>query len=108
MSHTVLKNKSLSHLVDERRGRPRTAKNATIAFTVGENSTSCPVIEMSNYGARIVLNHNTNVNQTIEIRAITSRLTIKGKARVAWTSPLTNGRAVVGLEFLEVSRSFGA
>ncbi len=110
MSQSVLnrQDKSMNHLVDERRGRPRATQTATVVITVGQKSVACPVIEMSNYGARIVLDHNANVNQKLEIRASTPRLTLKGRARVAWASPLNNGRAVVGLEFLEICRSFGA
>ena len=62
-----------------------------------------PVIECTEYGARVVLNGNATQGEDINVVVKTDKYSLIGEARVAWTSPLSNGRAVAGLEFLNVT-----
>ena len=83
----------------ERRAATRQREEATIEIRRGSGFETAPLIEYTQHGARLVL-HNVTAGQTLNFVISTARRTLRGQARVAWTSPLSNGRSVAGLELL--------
>ncbi len=61
-----------------------------------------PVIECTEYGARVILDGNTSQGEGINFVVKTDKYSLIGEGRVAWTSPMDNGRSVAGIEFLTV------
>jgi hypothetical protein len=93
---------SLSKGPSDRRGVARQREGATIEVRNGNSGfVSAPLIEYSQFGARLVLS-NVSIGQSLDFVISTARRTVSGQGRVAWTSPLSNGRAVVGLELVRI------
>ena len=91
----------------ERRGRgPRLQEDATIEIRHGkrgQNFSSMTLIESTRHGARLIMPISARRNDGVEFIVHMGRNTFQGQARVAWTQPLSNDRAVVGLEFISFS-----
>ena len=77
----------------------------SVATKKRPSMTSSPLIEYTTQGARVVINGNVRPNQRINFSLTTSNGRLEGYARVAWTSPLSNGRHVAGLEFIDFTMS---
>jgi hypothetical protein len=88
----------------ERRGRGRRLQeDATIAIRHGKRSQDfahTTLIESTRHGARLIMSGSARRDDGIEFIVHMGRNTFSGQARVAWTQPLSNDRAVVGLEFI--------
>lgn len=94
----------------DRRDLPRQTMDAVIyACRQGKEMRPCPVIECSTHGARVVLNGNVSQHDSILV-LIQQRdgRRRRAYARVAWTSALTSGASVVGLEFQRQDYSFAS
>ncbi len=63
----------------------------------GADFAAVPLIEYTHFGARIVL-ANATAGEAVDFLITTRSRTLKGEGRVAWTSTLSNGRKVAGLE----------
>ncbi len=86
----------------DRRECRRNSKQGSISVaTKGSVLASAPLIEYTTQGARVVINANVRPNQRVDFRLTTDNGHLDGYARIAWTSPLSNGRHVAGLEFID-------
>lgn len=87
----------------ERRGKSRLQEDATIEVRYGKKRktfTTVPLIESTRHGARLIMTGSAKRDEGLEFIVRIGRNTFEGEARVAWTQPLSNDRAVVGLEFV--------
>ena len=84
----------------DRRDLPRQAVAATIYAPWKDNLLKvCPVIECTNRGARVVLSGPVERNEQLSLIVTTEGKRLRTCARVAWTSNLSNGTSIVGLDF---------
>lgn len=102
--HMVLEETYPVHPQVERRGTNRSPQEATIAIRHGrqrgESFNAVPLIESTRHGARLIMSSSAKKDEGVDFQVNIGRKTFQGEARVAWTMPLSNGRAVAGLEFL--------
>lgn len=88
----------------ERRGRGRRLQeDATIEIRHGKKSpnfATVTLIESTRHGARLIMSSSAKRDDGVEFIVHIGRNTFQGQARVAWTQPLSNDRAVVGLEYV--------
>lgn len=91
----------------DRRECRRLPKQGTICVATKKCPAmiSSPLIEYTTQGARVVINGNVRPNQRVDFRLTTGNGQLEGYARIAWTSPLSNGRHVAGLEFIDFTMS---
>lgn len=98
------KNNSLSVVCADRRDGRRQGEKATIEYLTSKGFQRSPVIESCDSGARVVLN-DVEVGDTLDIVLKTKSQVRDGEARVAWIKRLGSGRAIAGLQFLNVTNS---
>lgn len=101
--HMVLEETYPVHPQVERRGTTRTQEDATIEIRHGKRGAdfnTVPLIESTRHGARLIMSSSAKQDEGVDFQVSIGRKTFQGEARVAWTMPLSNGRAVAGLEFL--------
>ena len=87
----------------ERRGKSRLSQDATIEVRYGKkykDFTNVTLIESTRHGARLILSGSAARNDGVEFIVRIGSNTFAGQARVAWSQPLSNERAVVGIEFV--------
>lgn len=100
-AHTAIEENSADELCPERRVKSRQLQNARIAVSHGKSSlVSAPLIESTREGARLIMSGKAKKDQPVEFVVSIENNSFLGEARIAWTMPLSNGRAVVGLEFI--------
>ena len=93
----------------DRRTEPRCRQMAQIYTETSERALQySPVIECTDRGARIVLQHPVCCNEELKIVVQARGQRTKTTARVAWVSSLDNGSTVVGLEFAQRPRGLRA
>lgn len=91
---------SLNSLCADRRLDRRVSHQVSLqASYCGNSFSDAPVVECCQKGARVVLSDVLKTGDPLHIILQNPVNTRKGMARVAWVNPLSNGRAVVGLEF---------
>lgn len=94
----------------DRRGKSRLTEKASIEVRYGKrykDFTSVTLIESTRHGARLILSGSASRDDGVEFKVRIGRNTFEGQARVAWSQPLSNHRAVVGLEFVTFKLSHG-
>lgn len=84
----------------DRRDLPRQAVTATIYAPWKDNLLKvCPVIECTTRGARVVLSVPVERDEQLSLIVASGGKRRRTQARVAWTSNLSNGTSIVGLDF---------
>lgn len=102
-THTI--EEMLEELCGDRRSRNREVLHGARISTrrLGtRNFSNAPVVEYTSRGARVLLNETVAGSDTLEVKIHLENLSITGNARIAWTSPMTNGTSVAGIQFLNL------
>lgn len=87
----------------DRRDNRRCLKDAEImTFHNEARFFRSGVIECCERGARVVLGHKADVNDTIGVIVVSEGRRMRTFARVAWTKKLNASTTVAGLQFLKL------
>ena len=88
-------------LCPERRNKVRLKQEASITLRHAKKDfRSFTLIESTRHGARLVMSGKVRKEDGVDFLINIGSKSFEGKARVAWTMPLTSGQTVAGLEFL--------
>lgn len=87
-------------------GERRSAYRATREARMVVSNERCDMVETellehTTCGARVVLHGQAATGHRVDFQLTTRTSCLDGFARVAWTLPLANGRAIAGLEFVD-------
>ena len=87
----------------DRRSRPRKSLKAEIlTFWNDARFRRSPVIDCTPDGARVILNHPGEKNETIGVIIETSGQRVRTFARVAWVKQWNSTSQIAGLEFMKL------